>query len=312
MLGRAGPAPAGRRGTPSGPGRRGPGGWTGRVGIFGRWSFRPGRGVCGAPGIVTGRLCCLEGACPPGPGWWRGNGRSRARGRANRSLDGIVPARSGRRLSAGWRPWGAEWTAPPHRQSRRDDLGRPGTRSKSGRATSGPVGSTRGMSGFSKSLSTRSVVRAAPSGFGFATCWGVSAAANGAGAGVGGGDGRLDRRCLHWRGERAADRGAERPARSAPSGAPGTHCDQWPHECRVCPCVSRSGGARRRPRSPAHRQLEFGLLRVGLLFLKSLESVANPVCRGAIQRAGMGPDVLNTELRQYGDDLAGLDFQFPC
>ena len=43
------------------------------------------------------------------------------------------------------------------------------------------------MSGFSKSLSTRSVARAAPSGFGFATCWGVSAAAAGVGAGVGAG-----------------------------------------------------------------------------------------------------------------------------
>ena len=47
------------------------------------------------------------------------------------------------------------------------------------------------MSGFSKSLSTRSVARAAPSGFGFATCWGVSAAATGGGADVGSGSGGL-------------------------------------------------------------------------------------------------------------------------
>ena len=190
MLGREGPAPAGRRATPSGPVRRDPGGWTGRVGIFGRWSLRPGSGVCGAPGIVTGRLCCLEGVCPPGRTGGEGMGSAGpAGGRVGAWTDCSGPlgtAAVGGLATVGV---GMDGTTPPTVTPA--NFGRPGTRSTSGRATSGPVGRTRGMSGFSKSLATRSVARAAPSGFGFAICWGVSAAATAAGAGVGGGSGGL-------------------------------------------------------------------------------------------------------------------------
>ena len=190
MFGLDGPAPAGRRGVPSDPARRDPGGWTGRVGIFGRWSFRAGSGVCGAPGIVTGRLACLEGAC--------GLGRT-----GDEGIGGAGPV-GGR--AAGWRdcwgPLGAapadglepvgvgiDGTVPP--TATPANFGRPGTKFTSGRGTSGAVGRTRGISGFSKSLSARSVARAAPSGFGFATCWDISAAETGAGAGVGRASGGL-------------------------------------------------------------------------------------------------------------------------
>ena len=190
MLGLEGPVPAGRRGTPSGPARRDPGGWTGRVGIFGRWSFRPGSGVCGAPGIVTGRLCCLEGACGPARTGGEGmGGAGPVGGRAAGWTDcsGLLGTEAvGGLVTVGV---GMDGTAPPTVTPA--DFGRPGTRSTSGRATSGPVGRTRGMSGFSKSLSARSVARAAPSGFGLATGWGVSAAGTGTGAGVGGGAGGL-------------------------------------------------------------------------------------------------------------------------
>ena len=76
---------------------------------------------------------------------------------------------------------GMEGTVPPTVTP--VTFGRPGTRLTSGRGTSGPVGRTRGMSGFSKSLTARSVARAAPSGFGFTTCWGVAATGTGGGAG---------------------------------------------------------------------------------------------------------------------------------